>query len=147
MGDSEIDYVMRLVLIGDANVGKSCIIGMKMGQTSFKVDDTTPTLKTDSTESVNEYYSILPKKKIKLIIHDTPGQESKESFNQNTANHYKEADGIVICYDITNKESFQNVNNWLQKINQYNSECTVIIVGNKFDLEKDRKVSKKEGLV
>ena len=144
---SEADYVFKIVFIGDVNVGKSCTIDMKIAQNVVKVDEYTPTLKTASRECVNEYYWILPKKKIKLVMYDTPGQESDESFNQNTGNHYKEADGIIICYDITKKESFENINNWLQKINKYNSECTVMIAGNKLDLQQDRKVSNKEAQV
>ena len=78
-------------------------------------------------------------KSVKLQIWDTAGQER---FRTITTSYYKGAHGIMMVYDITDFESFQNLNSWLIEIEKNASKNVYkILVGNKCDMEKDRKVT------
>ena len=78
-------------------------------------------------------------KKVKLQIWDTAGQER---FKNIQASYYKGANGILVVYDITNRESFEHVNSWLIEIEKND---VVALAGNKNDLEEQRVVTKEEG--
>lgn len=80
----------------------------------------------------------------KLQIWDTAGQER---FKTITSSYYKGAHGIIVTYDITDRDSFNAVHNWMQEAEKYspNDNITRILVGNKSDLENKRAVSADEG--
>ena len=83
---------------------------------------------------------------IQIKLWDTAGQEI---FHSLTKNFYRKADGIIIVYDITNKESFERIQDWVKSVYDNTDtykEIQMIIVGNKIDLEERREVSKEEGL-
>ena len=82
-------------------------------------------------------------KLIKIQIWDTAGHEAFQSI---TRTYYKGAVGALLVYDITNKESFLHCQNWLKEIKENgDKDVIIILVGNKCDLEKERKVSQQEG--
>ena len=88
-------------------------------------------------------YLNINNKKIKLQIWDTAGEERYRIVAKNCFNS---SDGFIIVYDITNRDSFNNVNNWIEQITDIapsHSKC--IIFGNKNDLEHMRQVELKEG--
>ena len=73
---------------------------------------------------------------------DTAGQER---FRTITSSYYRGAHGIIVVYDITDRESFENVKQWLNEIQKYASEhVNVLLVGNKSDLEPSRQVETEE---
>ena len=81
-------------------------------------------------------------KRVKLQIWDTAGQER---FRTITSAYYRGADGIIMVYDVTHRECFEHVRDWLKEVNKYANEGTcMLLVGNKNDLE-DRAVTKEEG--
>ena len=83
-------------------------------------------------------------KKVKLQIWDTAGQER---FRTITSAYYRGADGIIIVYDTTNRESFEHLDSWIAEVNKYASDKMVkVIVGNKSDKEADRVVTADEGM-
>jgi Ras-related protein Rab-1A len=84
-------------------------------------------------------------KTVKLQIWDTAGQER---FRTITSSYYRGAHGIIIVYDITDRESFDNVKQWLNEIDRYACEnVNKLLVGNKCDLEAKRQVEFEEAKV
>ena len=131
-----------IVFIGDGNIGKTSIIG-KYLDSKYNLNLIVHT----SSFFVHKTDKSICGIQFKLCICDTPGEESDDSFDKYTSTYYRSADAAIICYDVTNKESFLNVNQWFEKIRNYNDDCNVVLVGNKSDLVKDRTVSKKEAQV
>ena len=82
-------------------------------------------------------------KKVKLQIWDTAGQER---FKNIQASYYKGANGVLVVYDITNKEYFEHLNSWLIEIEKNgNRNVYKLLIGNKADLEDKRVITKEEG--
>jgi small GTP-binding protein len=82
-------------------------------------------------------------KKVKLQIWDTAGQER---FKNITASYYRGGNGVLVVYDITDRESFENLNSWLIEIEKNaNKNVYKLLIGNKCDLEEKRKVTYQEG--
>ena len=80
---------------------------------------------------------------VKLQIWDTAGQER---FRTMTSSYYRGAHGIIIVYDVTDRDSFDNVRQWMHEIERFaNPGVCKILVGNKCDMEENRKVSSEEG--
>jgi len=120
------DYLFKLLLIGDSGVGKSCLL-LRFADNSYEenyistigVDFKTRTIEIDG-------------KTIKLQIWDTAGQER---FATITRSYFRGALGVIIVYDVTNMDSFNNVQRWLGEVDSHASENVVkLLVGNKSDL-------------
>lgn len=126
-------YLFKYIIIGDTSVGKSCML-MQLLDGQFRQ-------RHEITIGV-EFGSKLMKVKntdLKLQIWDTAGQES---FRSITRGYYRSAAAALLVYDITNVQSFKNVSKWLEEARMYgNPNLEVILVGNKSDLEAERKVS------
>ncbi|EGD78828.1 Rab1/RabD-family small GTPase [Salpingoeca rosetta] len=128
----EYDYLFKLLLIGDSGVGKSCLL--------LRFADDTYTESYISTIGVDfKIRTIeLDGKTIKLQIWDTAGQER---FRTITSSYYRGAHGIIVVYDVTDKDSFENVKQWLQEIDRYACEnVNKLLVGNKSDLAAKKQV-------
>eukprot|EP00441_Pelagodinium_beii_P018332 CAMPEP_0197667252 /NCGR_PEP_ID=MMETSP1338-20131121/65643_1 /TAXON_ID=43686 ORGANISM="Pelagodinium beii, Strain RCC1491" /NCGR_SAMPLE_ID=MMETSP1338 /ASSEMBLY_ACC=CAM_ASM_000754 /LENGTH=200 /DNA_ID=CAMNT_0043246451 /DNA_START=143 /DNA_END=741 /DNA_ORIENTATION=- len=134
--NTDYDYLFKLLLIGDSGVGKSCLL--------LRFADDTYTESYISTIGVDfKIRTIeLDGKQIKLQIWDTAGQDR---FRTITSSYYRGAHGIIIVYDITDRESFDNVKQWLSEIDRYACEnVNKLLVGNKMDLADKRAVTWEE---
>lgn len=126
------DYLFKLLLIGDSGVGKSCLL--------LRFADDTYTESYISTIGVDfKIRTIeLEGKVVKLQIWDTAGQER---FRTITSSYYRGAHGIIVVYDVTDNDTFNNVKQWLQEIDRYASEgVNKLLVGNKSDLTQKKAV-------
>ena len=123
---------LKILLIGDSSVGKTSIL-LKYIDDKFS-DNYISTIGIEykiKTLTING-------KKVLLRIWDTSGQERYRSITQN---FYRNANGILFIFDITNKESFDNIKNWLIDSDSCEDDSvTKILVGNKIDINEDRKV-------
>lgn len=130
------DYLFKFLIIGRAGVGKSCILHQFI-ENKFK-EDTTHTIGVEFGSKVINVIN----KSIKLQIWDTAGQER---FRSVTRSYYRGAAGALLAYDISSRESFNSLQNWLTDARSLASPSIVIIlVGNKKDLEANREVSYQE---
>ncbi|CEL92628.1 unnamed protein product [Vitrella brassicaformis CCMP3155] len=133
----EYDYLFKLLLIGDSGVGKSCLL-LRFADDTY-TDSFISTIGVDFKIRTIE----LDGKTVKLQIWDTAGQER---FRTITSSYYRGAHGIIIVYDVTDKESFLNVKNWIAEIDKYATEnVNKLLVGNKCDLASKKVVSYDEG--
>ncbi|KAJ8470353.1 hypothetical protein OPV22_024696 [Ensete ventricosum] len=126
-------------MIGDSGVGKSSLL-LRFTLDSF--EDLSPTIGVDFKVKM----VTLGGKKLKLAIWDTAGQER---FRTLTSSYYRGAQGIIMVYDVTRRETFTNLSDiWAKEIDLYstNQDCIKMLVGNKVDKESERAVTKKEGI-
>ena len=132
------EYVYKVLLLGDTTVGKTCFL-MKYTDKTFQ-DIHMATIGLDYRLKSMKLKS---GKNIKLQIWDTAGQDR---FRAITKNYYKGSHGIILIYDVTNVQTFENVKQWVSQIREEASANVIIyIAGNKIDMEEERKVNKEEG--
>lgn len=126
----------KIVIIGDINVGKTSILS-RFRYGSFE-PAYMPTLGIDFFTK-NFFYE---DKTIRLILWDTAGQER---FRSLIPSYLKNADCIVIIFDLTNKDSFISLNHWLKSAKDNTIDGTIFIIcGNKSDLKEKRTVTNEE---
>jgi len=134
---SSYDYLIKLLLIGDSGVGKSCLL------LRFSDDSFTPSFITTIGIDFKIRTVELDGKRIKLQIWDTAGQER---FRTITTAYYRGAMGILLVYDVTDERSFNNIRNWIRNIEQHASEgVNKILIGNKCDVLEKKVISKEQG--
>ncbi|KAI6153253.1 rab-type small GTP-binding protein [Pisolithus tinctorius] len=132
------DFLIKLLLIGDSGVGKSCLL------LRFCDDAWTPSFITTIGIDFKIRTIELDGKRIKLQIWDTAGQER---FRTITTAYYRGAMGILLVYDVTDERSFNNIRTWYANIEQHASEgVNKILIGNKSDWDDKRVVTKEQGL-
>ena len=139
---SDFNFSLKTILVGDSNVGKSALcnkicknefsgeysptVGFELKYLYFKIKNT-------SNELVLRYQ-----------IYDCCGQEKYRSL---ITNFYKDTKFFLLAYDVTNEESFKNIENWVNGVNLNKTEKHIhfVLIGTKIDLEKERKISKEDG--
>eukprot|EP01103_Thecamoeba_quadrilineata_P001368 TRINITY_DN11214_c0_g1_i1.p1 TRINITY_DN11214_c0_g1~~TRINITY_DN11214_c0_g1_i1.p1 ORF type:complete len:197 (-),score=30.35 TRINITY_DN11214_c0_g1_i1:190-780(-) len=122
----DFDCTFKLLLIGDCGVGKSSLMRRVTDFTSPEnIDFLIHKIEVDGLKS-------------KLHIWDTAGQEKYQTI---TSSYFRGAQGILLVFDISNPESFENIDNWLRETARSNPEITLrILIGNKSDLTSERMV-------
>ena len=133
----QFDLSFKLIVVGDSGVGKSCL-SIKAIKNYFE-DLYAPTVGF-------EFLSFSVKindETVKLQIWDTCGQEAYRSLINS---FYRNSSLAILVYSIENKESFENLENWLNDIKTQSSpDIKIILIGNKVDLEDKRVVTKEMG--
>lgn len=136
-GTRNYDFLIKLLLIGDSGVGKSCCL------LRFSEDSFTPSFITTIGIDFKIRTIELDGKRVKLQIWDTAGQER---FRTITTAYYRGAMGILLVYDVTDRKSYDNIRTWFSNVEQHASEgVNKILIGNKCDWEEKRAVSTQEG--
>ena len=132
------ETIYKVLLLGDTTVGKTCFL-MKYTDKTFQ-DIHMATIGLDYRLKTMKLKN---GKDIKLQIWDTAGQDR---FRAITKNYYKGSHGIILIYDVTNLQTFENVKTWVNQIREETTTNVVIyIAANKIDMETERKVTKQEG--
>ena len=136
-GTEDYEFIFKVLLLGNSNVGKSSLF-LRFVDDIWN-DTFVPTIGVDfkiKTFDIDE-------KKIKMQIWDTAGQER---FKNIIASYYRGAHGILLIYDVTDKDSFKNLSNWLIEIEKNASKNVLkVLIGNKSDLEDKRVVTYNQG--
>ena len=136
-GSDEYEFIFKVLLLGNSNVGKSSLF-LRFVDDIWN-DTFVPTIGVDfkiKTFDIDE-------KKIKMQIWDTAGQER---FKNIIASYYRGAHGILLIYDVTDKDSFKNLSNWLIEIEKNASKNVLkVLIGNKTDLEDKRVITYNQG--
>ena len=131
------DYLLKYIIIGDAAVGKSNLL-LRFTQNDFK-NEYQLTIGVEFGAKNIE----INNKKFRLQIWDTAGQENYRSI---TRAYYKNSVCAILVYDISNRESFEHISNWIEDcLAQSPKTVFMVLVGNKSDLEDYRQVTFKEG--
>lgn len=138
-------YQFKLLIIGECNVGKT---SLKIRYTENKFD---PNVKPNAGIDFKvKTITLGTLETVKLSIWDTAGSEKYRSIANS---YFNNAQGILLCFDISNRKSFEELNNfWIEFIHEYletgtekNKVCLVYLIGTKLDLAADRKVNSEEG--
>ncbi|PWA28057.1 hypothetical protein CCH79_00012097 [Gambusia affinis] len=140
MSMEDYDYLFKIVLIGNAGVGKTCLV-RRFTQGLFPPGQGA-TIGVDfmiKTVEINgEKVKVHPNHREVYKIWDTAGQERFRSITQS---YYRSANALILTYDITCEDSFRCLPEWLKEIEQYaNNQVVTILVGNKIDLADKREV-------
>ena len=131
------EFLFKYIIIGDSGVGKSCLL-LQFTDKRFETSH-------DITIGVEFGARMITVegRAIKLQIWDTAGQES---FRSITRSYYRGASGALLVYDVTRRETFTHVASWLQDAKENsNMSMSILLIGNKCDLEDKRQVSEEEG--
>lgn len=126
------NYQFKFIIIGDSNVGKSSLM-LQFTDNKFKSDND-PTIGVEFGSASIKYND----KQLKLQIWDTAGQES---FRSITRSYFRGAIGALLAFDLTCRDSFTNLANWVDEIQMCASSNLVIVqVGNKSDLVSEASI-------
>jgi len=130
---------LKILIIGESGVGKSSLL------LRFTDDAFDPEISATIGVDFKVKVITIDGNKVKLAIWDTAGQER---FRTLTPSYYRGGQGAILVYDVTNRDSFQKVEDWLNELETYttNHDMIKMLVGNKCDKEEERQVSKEEGM-
>ena len=134
----EIEYLYNVLIIGESTVGKTCFLArftdgvfLEDHIATIGIDSRIKNIKLDDGTNV------------RIQIWDTAGQEK---FRTITKNFYRNADGIILIYDVTKIDSFKSVHTWVKQVKaNVSSDVSLVLVGNKIDLEEERQVNTTDG--
>ena len=133
----EYEMMVKVILIGDSGVGKTNIMSKFLKNQFMEESKATIGVEFGSKLFNHEGH------KIKAQIWDTAGQEKYKAI---TGAYYKGSKGALVVYDITQKKTFENIEKWINDLKAAGDpKITIILIGNKNDLDDKRQVSKDQG--
>jgi len=128
----------KVMLLGDSGVGKTCLL-VRFKDDTFLSGSFIATVGIDFRNKV----IVINDKQVKLQIYDTAGQER---FRSVTHSYYRDANALLLLYDVTSITSFNNVRAWLSDIHEYaHSDVIVMLIANKVDKTTERVVTREMG--
>ena len=137
MSEIDFNYLLKYIIIGDSAVGKSNIL------TQYVYEKFNEEFQSTLGVEFASKNANIENKIYRIQIWDTAGAEN---FRSITRAYYKNSVCAFIVYDITKRETFENVQVWLEDIkNQCPQTILLVLVGNKLDLENERQISYEEG--
>lgn len=130
--DIDYDYLFKIIVIGDSGIGKSSIL-LRFADHQY-TDNMLSTIGVDFKILTKEYRG----KKIKLQLWDVAGQNR---FRTITTSYYRGVHGVIMVYNICDKQTFDNMDMWLEEVRKYRGDdCNKILIGNKSDKFNERQV-------
>mmetsp|Transcript_6101 Transcript_6101/g.8886 ORF Transcript_6101/g.8886 Transcript_6101/m.8886 type:complete len:220 (+) Transcript_6101:115-774(+) len=140
--DDHPEFRFKILFIGDSAVGKTSLLQVyfeNKNDTSTK-----PTVGVDFMRDTKIVTHRREKKKLCLTIWDTAGQER---FRTLISSYFRSSHAALLVYDVSRPETFEHVENWNDQIDQYSTYPNIVkvLIGNKNDLVKERKVSREQG--
>ncbi|GAA5845007.1 hypothetical protein JCM3766R1_004846 [Sporobolomyces carnicolor] len=141
---SEPPTTLKLLVIGASSVGKSSLLLRFTDETFLSPEETSATIGVDFKVKVVERRN----KRWKLSIWDTAGQER---FRTLTSSYYRGAQGVILVYDLTQRDTFDSLASWIRELDTFSGtgpaarDVVRMIVANKLDKEHERVVSTEEG--
>ena len=152
LGKADLEY--KIILLGDTSVGKTCLfkritvdVFKEKSVSTIGIDKKTFKLKCDLTGKDGDTST----KIVDVILTDTAGQERYRAM---TKTYYKSSEAALILYDITKKNTFENINDWIQSINTSTlidkNKYVIFVMGTKIDLvesgKREREVTEEEAI-
>lgn len=135
------DHLFEVLLIGDEKVGKSCTLVRYIDD--FFDPNYTPTIGVDNCSRYKKLS--ISSERVELKLWDSTGQSK---YNTEIRKYYKQCNGIILCFDITNEQSFETIKDWINEIEKEAAQDpALILVGTKSDLADKRTVSKSKAQV
>ena len=132
----KFDYSLKIVVVGDSGVGKTCLL-IRFVRDIFD-EECQPTLGVEFLTKIVQ----TEQHKIQLQLWDTAGQEL---FRSVTRGYYRGSAGALLVFDLTNRDSFENIERWLSDIRSVaRADVVTLLIGNKADLADKRQVSTEE---
>ena len=130
MNEEQKKYIFKVILLGDSQVGKTSLFNYLSG-----IKYSPNYITTIGIDNVIKSYDITKDEKnykVELKIYDTSGQERYKSISNS---YYKKVNAAIFMYDVTNKTSFKNINNWILELKNksYSKNMICAILGNKID--------------
>jgi len=127
------DSSVKLVMVGDSGVGKSCLLDKFLDDTS--TNNFISTIGVD----IRSREILVKDKRVKVQVWDTGGQQR---YRPVLASCYRGALGVIIVFDVTNRNSFNNIKQWIVEVEEFSCSSNIprILVGNKADLSDRREV-------
>ena len=126
---------IKINIIGNKNVGKTSIRSVYLGL-GFYID----TLSTVGYNREEKMFKLNNGNEIKVVIWDTAGQER---FHSMAVQSLRGCQGLILVYDVSNRQSFNDLKNWLEDVSNATNKVSIILFGNKCELE-ERAVTKEE---
>lgn len=139
----DYDHVFKILIVGNPNVGKTCLVSKYIDD--LFIEEHIPTISFDGKYRLDFKVRNLSidvgeekEKLFKLQIWDSA---SEESFKRITSSYYRGVYGVIVMYDMTNEQSFYDLNIWTDQINHYAPGNVVkILVGNKSDKKEEKMI-------
>jgi len=125
---SEFDHLLKLLVLGESNVGKSSLV-LRYVESSFS----DMYISTIGVDFKFKQFKTSDGKTVKIQIWDTAGQER---FRTITQSYYRRANGVLVIFDLTDKKTFERIHEWMEEVKSYTTpKVSVVLVGNKCDKE------------